>query len=334
LVAAPIVHTFVAETGDPLDRADKFVVECLARLGSPSSRAVVQKWMHAGRVLRGGQPLAASDRLSVGAVIEVSPMPREPSELAPDDSVPFSVLYEDDHLMVVDKPGGVVMHPARGHRGGTLVHGLLAHGGFEKVMSEGAPGGEASVRPGIVHRLDKGTSGVLVVAKDERTREGLKEQFARHDIERVYVAIVLGLATTATIETLHGRHRTDRVKFTSNVTRGKRAVTRVELIETLLDGDASLVACRLETGRTHQIRVHLSERAGTSILGDPLYGRTPKRGLLAGVSERLGRQALHAQVLGFRHPITAANLRFEQAPPVDFRSALDLLRQGEDPHRA
>jgi 23S rRNA pseudouridine1911/1915/1917 synthase len=338
LVAEDLAHRLVAQLGDPLDRADKFVVEGLGRAGVPASRATVQKWMHAGRVTSAGQPLSPSDRLSLGAVVEVMPLPREVTLLEPDAAVPFVVLYEDDHLIVVDKPGGVVVHPARGHAHGTLVHGLLARGGFEKVLTAsqepGQPDSERSVRPGIVHRLDKGTSGVLVVAKDEPTREGLKLQFARHDIERVYLALVVGTARDATIETLHGRHRSDRLKFTSHVTQGKRAVTRVKLIERFASGDASLVECRLETGRTHQIRVHLSERAGTPIVGDPLYGRAPKSGRLAEVSARLQRQALHAAVLGFRHPISAAALRFERQPPPDFMWALDLLRRAEPPRRA
>jgi 23S rRNA pseudouridine1911/1915/1917 synthase len=334
LVGQPPVLTFTAEAGDPLDRADKFVVECLLRAGAQSSRASVQRWMHAGRVTSGGKPLAPADRVSPGDHVEVSPMGPEVTHLEPDHAVPFTVLYEDAHLLVVDKPGGVVVHPARGHAHGTLVQGLLAHGGFEKIAREGDDDPAASVRPGIVHRLDKGTSGVLVVAKDERTREGLKAQFARHDIERVYLAIVVGRAKDATIETLHGRHRTDRLKFTSHVTQGKRAVTRVKLVEVLMGGAAALVECRLETGRTHQIRVHLSERLGSPILGDPLYGRAPKGGVLASVGERLGRQALHAAVLGFCHPATGQQLRFEQPPPADFKWALDALRKEEDPRRA
>src|SRR5262249_15197542 len=158
---------------------------------------------------------------------------------------------------------------------------------------EGVEDRAGYVRPGIVHRLDKGTSGILVVAKDEPTREGLKQQFARHDVDRAYVAIVVGSASDQTFDTLHGRSRSDRFKFTSKVATGKRAVTRVRVLERLglpaegrgLErGLATLVECRLETGRTHQIRVHLSECAKTPILGDPVYGRLPRHPLLREVA--------------------------------------------------
>jgi 23S rRNA pseudouridine1911/1915/1917 synthase len=239
-------------------------------------------------------------------------------------------LFEDPDLMVVDKPGGVVVHPARGHAAKTLVHGLLARGSFEKVAASAGDPLE-TVRPGIVHRLDKGTSGILVVAKTEAARAGLKAQFMRHDIERAYLAIVVGRLADQTFDTLHGRHRTDRLKFTTRVTQGKRAVTRVRVLERLSGSQASLVECRLETGRTHQIRVHLSECAGTPILGDPVYGRLPKDPLLREVAEGLGRQALHAAVLGFVHPVTGESLHFRREPPGDFMTALAKLRRGPGP---
>jgi 23S rRNA pseudouridine1911/1915/1917 synthase len=178
-----------------------------------------------------------------------------------------------------------------------------------------------------VHRLDKGTSGLLVVAKNERTREALKEAFARHDIEREYLAIVVGAAVSASFDTPHGRHPTDRLRFTSlgRLASAKRAVTHVELLESL--GPASLVVCRLETGRTHQIRVHLSERMKTPILGDPVYGAAPADELLRELGARLGHQALHARVLGFVHPRSGRELRFESPEPGDFRAALDTLRE-------
>jgi 23S rRNA pseudouridine1911/1915/1917 synthase len=317
-------HHFVAAREHSLDRLDKFIVERLAERGEPASRSSVQRWIRAGRVTLAGRAASASDAVSVGAVVEVIPLPPETTRLEPDPSVPFDVLYEDAHLILVDKPGGVVVHPGRGHAAKTLVHGLLARGSFEKVEEQGS----ASVRPGIVHRLDKGTSGILVVAKNERTREGLKAQFARHDIERAYVAIVVGKAENGDFETLHGRHPTDRLRFTTQVARGRRASTRVRVLERLgtTSAPATLVECRLETGRTHQIRVHLLECAKTPILGDPLYGKKPVDSLLRTVGERLGRQALHALLLGFVHPITGEKLRFERRPPLDFAAALEALR--------
>ena len=319
-------HHFVAASEHSLDRLDKFVVERMAEQGHPASRSAVQRWIRAGRVTVAGRAASASDTVSVGAVVEVNPLPPETTRLEPDPSVVFDVLYEDAHLIIVDKPGGLVVHPGRGHARKTLVHGLLARGSFPTAGEEEA----ASVRPGIVHRLDKGTSGILVVAKDERTREGLKAQFARHDIERAYVAIAIGRAENAHFETLHGRHPTDRLRFTTQVARGRRASTRVRVLERLgATGAATLVECRLETGRTHQIRVHLFECAKTPILGDPLYGKKPIDPLLRSVGARLGRQALHALLLGFVHPVTGERMRFERPPPVDFRAALEALKTGK-----
>jgi 23S rRNA pseudouridine1911/1915/1917 synthase len=299
----------------------------MAELGEPASRSVVQRWIRAGRVTVAGRAASASDTVTIGAVVEVNPLPPETTRLEPDPTVVFDVLYEDAHLIIVDKPGGLVVHPGRGHAAKTLVHGLLSRGPFRTVSEEDAE----SVRPGIVHRLDKGTSGILVVAKNERTREGLKALFAHHDIERAYVAIVVGRAENAEFETLHGRHPTDRLRFTTQVPRGRRASTRVRVLERLGSGRdaATLVECRLETGRTHQIRVHLFECAKTPILGDPLYGKKPTDPLLSSVGARLGRQALHAFLLGFVHPITGEKLRFERPPPNEFAIALDALRSGQ-----
>jgi 23S rRNA pseudouridine1911/1915/1917 synthase len=314
-------YRFIAAAGDPLDRLDKFLVAALERAGAPASRSAVKRWIDAGLAKLDGREAAASQTVGLGSVVEIAPTPPEPSDLVPDPEVAFDVLYEDDHLLVIDKPGGLVVHPARGHAQKTLVHGLLARTSFRAMES-------AEGRPGIVHRLDKGTSGVLVVARDERTREGLKAQFARHDIERAYLAIVAGRATDRTFETLHGRHRTDRLKFTTKVTKGKRAVTRVRVVERLTSDLATLVECRLETGRTHQIRVHLSECAKTPVLGDPLYGRPTKNAWLDAIAARLGRQALHAAVLGFVHPMTGEKLLFRREPPADFTAALRALREG------
>jgi 23S rRNA pseudouridine1911/1915/1917 synthase len=274
-------------------------------------------------VLVDGAPARASAKVAVGARIEVSPEPPERTTAAPDASVAFRVVHEDAHLLVIDKPAGLVVHPARGHAGGTLVNGLLAREGFERASTDPSdPMGQ--LRPGIVHRLDKGTSGLLVVAKDDRTREALKAQFAAHSIEREYVAIVVGRAKTATIDSLHGRHPTDRLRFTSRVREGRRAVTHVRVLEDL--GEATLIACRLETGRTHQIRVHLAERARTPILGDPLYGRPPASARLRTLGEELGRQALHARLLGFVHPATGRAVRWESPLPAELERCLACLR--------
>jgi 23S rRNA pseudouridine1911/1915/1917 synthase len=309
--------------GDRLDRLDALVVALLARAGTTESRATVQRWIEHGRVLVDGAPGRASAKVKRGARIEVEPELPPATRALPDASVAFRVVYEDAAILVIDKPAGLVVHPARGHEGGTLVNGLLARGGFERApVDPRDPAGH--LRPGIVHRLDKGTSGLLVVAKEARAREALKQLFARHAVEREYVAIVVGHAEDARYETLHARHPSDRLRFTSRVTVGRRAVTEVRVIERL--DTCTLVACRLETGRTHQIRVHLAEQGKTPILGDPLYGKPPKSPLLRGLAEELGHQALHARVLGFLHPTTGLPVRWESPLPAEMERVLAALR--------
>ncbi len=324
----PEAIAFVAAPEDPRDRLDKLVVKVLAREGAPASRAAVQRWIDRGRVLVDGRPRSASAAVPAGARVEVRPEPPEPSTAEPDASIALAIVHEDEHLLVVDKPAGLVVHPARGHARGTLVNALLGRGGFERA---GADPRDAAghLRPGIVHRLDKGTSGLLVVAKDEPTREALKALFARHAIEREYVAVVVGDAKDATIDTLHARHPGDRLRFTSRAVTGRRAVTHVRVLERF--AGAALVACRLDTGRTHQIRVHLAEQAGTPILGDPLYGRPPADPALRALAEALGRQALHARVLGFVHPATGEAVRWESALPEDMLRCLAALRARDAP---
>jgi 23S rRNA pseudouridine1911/1915/1917 synthase len=303
------------------ERVDKI----LARKCEGTSRAAVQRWIDEGRVRVDGNPCRARDLVGEGAEIEFEPLPPPLSEASPDESVRFSVLYEDDALLVVDKPAGLVVHPARGHRTGTLVNGLLARDSFRAVPADPAdPTG--AVRPGIVHRIDKDTSGVLVIAKTEPAREGLKAQLSAHSVERCYQAITIGVPRAGEIRTSYGRDPRSRLRFTSRVSQGKSAVTHVSVLERLAGGRAALVECRLETGRTHQIRVHLCEQTQTALLGDPLYKSTRTVPELEPIATALGRQALHARVLGFIHPETGVKLRFESALPSDFQSALDALR--------
>lgn len=320
--------TLVVPDGQAADRADRLLVALLAAAGRVVARAEVQRWLEAGLVTRKDEPLDKRTTLRAGETIEVFVGPGPRSDAEPDPSVTFAVVFEDEHLLVVDKPAGLVVHPARGHRSGTLVNGLLARGGFERASADPLdPDGH--LRPGIVHRLDKDTSGLLVVAKDAVTREGLKDRFARHDIERAYLAVTVGETRRARWDTTHGRHPQSRLKFTSRLPEGRdgvrRAVTHVEPMRRLHEGRATLVRCTLETGRTHQIRVHLTEQSRTPILADELYGATPGDPILAAVARTLGRQALHAAVLGFRHPVTGENLRWESPLPEDLRLALTTL---------
>lgn len=313
-------QSFVLASHEPPERVDKV----LSRLMPASSRATVQRWISEGRVKVDGNLCRPKQLVRGGAKLEVEPSEPPPSEAVPDPTVVFQVLHEDPHLIVIDKPAGLVVHPARGHATGTLVNGLLSRGGFERAGSDARdPNGK--VRPGVVHRIDKDTSGILVVAKDEPTREGLKAQLSAHSMERVYRALTLGVPKSGTIATLYDRHPRSRLRFTSTAHSGKRAVTHVRVIEELAAGRAAFVECRLETGRTHQIRVHLSEQAHTPLLADWLYGRAPGDADLLAIATALGRQALHAAVLGFVHPVTGGSLRFESPLPEDLQVAYRAL---------
>ena len=311
---------FVLAPGSRPERVDR----ALARLLPDISRSSIQRWMTEGRVLVSGKPCRPRDLVTSGSVLEVDPGPLPTSSAEPDPSVDVEVLYEDAELVVVNKPAGLVVHPARGHRRGTLVNGLLARPGFAPAPADSRDR-TGALRPGIVHRIDKDTSGILVVAKTVRAREALKAELSAHAVERRYLALTLGVPSVRTIKTAYGRDRRSRLRFTSKVREGKPAVTHLRVLESF-GSRAALVECRLETGRTHQIRVHLSERAGTPLLGDALYGRKPAAADLLAVTTALGRQALHAAALGFSHPVTGKALRFEVEPPEDFRSALALLR--------
>jgi 23S rRNA pseudouridine1911/1915/1917 synthase len=313
------------------DRLDKGIVEGLEALGQATSRATVQRWIAEGRVTLDERiERTASTPLRDERRIVIVPSPPPPSYAAPDPSIRLDIVYEDDALLVVDKPAGLVVHPARGHATGTLVHGLLAHPTFDPHEAS-ADGGdqEVLVRPGIVHRLDRGTSGLLVVAKTARARERLKEAFAAHDIDREYFAVAVGHVEAQTVDSLHGRHPHDRLKFTclANPVGARRAVTHIAVEERF--AEATAVVCTLETGRTHQIRVHLAERLRAPILGDPFYGSTPSAPLLAELAASLRRQALHARVLGFKHPMTGRRVRWESPLPRDLLKVVEVLRSAK-----
>ena len=247
------------------------------------------------------------------------PPPADPQALPQD--IPLTVVFEDEHLIVVDKPAGMVVHPAAGNPDGTLVNALLHHcaGQLSGI------GGVA--RPGIVHRIDKDTSGLLVVAKSNAAHEGLARQFADHSLERAYFAVCGGYPTPAegTISGRLGRSDANRKKMAvlaDTSSRGKHAVTHYRTVQQL--DHASLVECRLETGRTHQVRVHLSS-IGHSLIGDPVYGRDPAP--LRELVRQLGfrRQALHAAILGFTHPVTGNQVSFSSEIPADMRELIDEL---------
>ena len=246
-------------------------------------------------------------------VPEPTPAHNEPQD------IPLRIIFEDEHLLVVDKPAGLVVHPAAGNLDGTLVNALLHHCGG----SLSGIGGVA--RPGIVHRIDKDTSGLLVVAKTDVAHEGLAKQFAAHSIDRRYLAIVNGVPRTAEgkVDAPLARSAANRKKIAIvEGSRGKRAVTHWRRITVL--ADAALVECRLETGRTHQVRVHMAS-IGHPLLGDPVYGRSGKTDGKLLKELRFHRQALHAVELGFTHPVTKHRLSFSSGMPPDMQELFNAL---------
>ena len=295
-------------------RLDQFLGEAIPG----ETRSQLKRRIDAGEVTLNGKACRGSTRVKLGDKVSYQPAAAEPSALLP-EAIPLVVLFEDAHLIVVDKPAGMVVHPAAGHASGTLVNALLHH-------CEDLAGIGGELRPGIVHRLDRHTSGVMVAAKDESTHQDLVALFSARALERQYVAIVAPPPgwDDITYRTLHGRHPRDRKRFTSRVRSGKEAVTHVKLVERF-GGRGALVACRLETGRTHQIRVHLAEH-GHPVVGDAVYGRAPRDEKVRKVAHALGRQALHAQSLGFVHPRTGQSLSFEAPPPGDMQRAIDAMR--------
>ncbi len=292
-----------------------------ATLWPDLSRSRLSQLIDDGHLLLNGQPARPSVRLKSGAHLELRVPVPEPAQPQPENRE-LSILYQDADLIVVDKPAGMVVHPAAGVRSGTLVNVLLHH-----VRDLGGIGGE--LRPGIVHRLDKDTSGVMVVAKTEQALTALQASFQARSVDKRYVALCHGVPrATFTIDTPFGRHPTDRVRMTGKLRAGRRAITHGTLLEAF-GTDAAYLELRIETGRTHQIRVHLSE-AGHPLLGDATYGGTRRDHRAApqvrAAAEALGRQALHARSLQLPHPRTGETLRFEAPLPTDFARALEMLR--------
>lgn len=303
------------------------------------SRSRLIKLLAEGAVSQGGMVVTdAKARVAEGDIFEITVEDAVDVETVA-EPIPLDIVYEDTDLVVVDKPAGMVVHPAPGTPGGTLVNALLHHFGGDLS----GIGGEK--RPGIVHRIDKDTSGLLVVAKSDRAHHGLAEQFAAHSVDRRYSAICYGVPDPADprlrgvpgvsiepgnvirITTMLGRHKTDRQKQAVMFQGGRHAVTRVRVIETFAR-HAALVECRLSTGRTHQIRVHMAH-LGHGLIGDPVYGgrRTiPTDAPGADTVKTFTRQALHAATLGFVHPVTGDDMHFESGLPGDMRALLAALR--------
>lgn len=311
----------VADDGAAGQRLDRWLAGRLPGL----SRSRIKALIEAGLASRDGtvtRDPAEPVRPGAGYALTIPPpAPATPAA----EAIPLVVLFEDEHVIVIDKPAGLVVHPAPGNPAGTLVNALIAHCG----PSLTGIGGEA--RPGIVHRLDKDTSGVLVVAKTEAAQRALAAAFARREPDRSYLALVWGVpAAEGRIEAPIGRHPVDRKRM-AVVPRGKPAATRWRLVRAFGTA-AALIECRLETGRTHQIRVHLAH-LGHPVVGDPAYLRrlpAAARGLAPALRATLAgfpRQALHAATLGFRHPITGAALRFTSPLPADMAGLIAGLEE-------
>ncbi len=307
------------ERGSTPQRLDQFLAEALPEL----SRSQIKKLIEEGRILCDGEKVKAGSKLRGGETLQVEIPSPEPIEAQPED-IPLDILFEDSHLIVINKPAGMVVHPAPGHSSGTLVNALLHH-------CRDLSGIGGSLRPGIVHRLDKDTSGVMVVSKEDAAHQGLAAQFKEHSIARKYVAFVFGQVqnATGTVDRAIGRHPQERKKMSGACRSGRRAVTHWQVLRRFDRDRLTYLELTLETGRTHQIRVHLSEM-NLPVVGDPVYGGQ-KRGnaigdaALRSLVQGLKRQALHARLLGFRHPASGEWMEFSSPLPADMAGLLEYL---------
>lgn len=299
---------FIVEDVDAGKRLDSFLAE---KNTAKYTRSFIGKMIEENLVLYNGKPSKASTKVKTGDRIEL--FEKEPEPLAvKGEEIPLEIVYEDDDLMVINKPRGMVVHPAPGHTSGTLVNAVLSHAGESLSSINGV------LRPGIVHRIDKDTSGLILVCKNDFSHKALAKQLEEHSITRRYHAICSGRLKEeqGTVSAPIGRDEKNRKQQAINYKHGKEAITHYRLLENLQN--ASLLECRLETGRTHQIRVHMKS-IGHPLLGDPLYG--PKKNLYA-----IKGQALHAMILGFVHPRSGEYMEFSADYPEDFQKLLNKLR--------
>ena len=318
-------RSFTADRGDDRERLDRVLLRHLADLPE-ASRTKVQEWIEAGHVLVNGRAVTkTAAKVAAGDLVDtVLPPPPPPKpELVPQE-IPLSILFEDDHLLVLDKPPGLVVHPAVGHRDGTLVNALLFH------SKEWA--GEAD-RPGLVHRLDKDTSGVLVVVKTEAAHAGMAKAMKARTLVKEYLAVVYGktAVTKGKVDLRIHRDPHDRKRMATSKTEGRESTTLYERLGESAGAKAglSLLLCTLVTGRTHQIRVHL-KAIHHPIVGDATFGSPRWKGIadpaLHDACRDFPRQALHAKVLGFEHPRTGERLRFESELPDDMKQVIERWR--------
>ena len=289
-------------------RIDRYLADNIPEL----SRSAITKLIEDGKVLVGDRTVPKSYKTAADDIVTVTLDDPQPVNITPED-IPLDVVYEDEHLLVVNKPKGMVVHPAPGNYTGTLVNALMYHCG------ENLSGINGELRPGIVHRIDKDTSGLLVVAKSDAAHHGLSEQIRDHSFTREYLAVAYGniKEDERTVDAPIGRHKIDRKRMCVTQLNSKPAVTHITVLERF--SGFTYIRCRLETGRTHQIRVHLSY-IGHPIAGDPVYGP-------AKVITALNGQCLHAYKLGFIHPVSGGYLEFTADPPAVFTEFLEKLRR-------
>jgi 23S rRNA pseudouridine1911/1915/1917 synthase len=314
-----VVETFPAQTILTVDRsvpAERFDAWLCARL-APLSRAAVQRLIREGHVRIDGRPIKPSLSPKAGQLVEIHWPPAEPATAEP-EPIPLCILFEDDDLLVLDKPPGMVVHPSAGHERGTLVHALLYH-------CQGRLSGIGGVaRPGIVHRLDRDTSGCMVVAKNDRTHLALSTQFGSRQVQKTYHALLCGTlkADQGEIHAAIARHPTHRKRMAVTDGSGRDAWTSYRLLERF--SLATLVEARIHTGRTHQIRVHF-KHLGFPLVGDATYGKRQNQQLTQVTAFSAARHMLHSFRLSFQHPLRSERLVFESAWPQDFAEAVDAL---------
>ncbi len=321
---------------NPPDRLDKALARDVPENVHLSRTRLVRLITEGAVRVDGAVAQTVKASVSEGTLVEIALEAATAVDTLP-ETIPLTVVFEDDHLLVIDKPAGMVVHPAPGSPRGTLVNALLAYCG-ENISGVGG-----QKRPGIVHRIDKDTSGLLVVAKSDAAHHGLAAQFAAHSVHRLYVALCHGIPNAADprlrgvrgvsfeqngvlkITSQIARHKTHRQRQAVVFANGRHAVTRVKVLETF--GNVALIECWLETGRTHQIRVHMAH-VGHGLIGDPLYGgsrKLPKNDLTADAVQRFPRQALHAAELGFQHPVDGNALHFKSALHDDMATLVNVL---------
>jgi len=303
-------------------RLDRALVDSLVAQGEPITRSQLARSFAAGQVRIDGKPVKPSLELVRPCIVELELVGPPPLAHARPEPIPLTIVHEDAALLVVDKPAGMVVHAGPGHAEGTLVNAVLHHLGAAREDLPVLPGNDPE-RPGIVHRLDRDTSGLLVIAKTPAALADLARQFREHSIERAYLGVVVGVPefSERRIETLHGREPADRRRFSPEHGE-RRAVTIMTVVRPLADR-AAIVRFELETGRTHQIRMH-ARHVGHPIFADPLYGRRPRDPKSRALAETLGRHALHAALLGFEHP-GGGRLRLLSPFPPELEALAEAL---------